>query len=271
LSSIELREERVSTNGITINLAIAGDPSAPALLLLHGLYDRWETWEPVIPSLAARFHVLAPDLRGHARSDHPDHGYTFRDYADDILGLLDSREISQVVAIGHSLGALVAARFAASWPDRTRALVLVDPPLEQNQDTRTWLQILLDAKREPESETYEIIKELNIMSGDEHEWSRQTDWLRSTADGPFEALIQLIDNEDTAQLVEVLEQISTPTLLMQADPASGGALSDRAADLAMHHLQNARLHRFEGTGHSIHLEQNEAFLQAVEQFLQSQS
>lgn len=269
MASAKIRERSIETNGIQLNVAIAGEPGLPALLLLHGLYDRWETWDPIIRAFAGDIQVIAPDLRGHARSDHPNGGYEPGDYADDIVGVLDALAADQVVSVGHSLGALIGTFLAAEYPNRVRSLILVDPPFEQNEATREWLQILLDAKRQPESETYNIVRELNILSGDEAEWRRETDWLRATADGPFEALIKLINEDRTAQLTEVLRRVTCPTLLLQADPNSGGALTDSGADRAMSQLPSASHQKFAHTGHSIHLERTDAFVQAVRDVLQT--
>ena len=263
-----IQERRIQTNGIELNVVIAGEPTNPALLLLHGLYDRWDTWDPVIRAFSGRFQVIAPDLRGHGQSDHPKSEYSPLDYQADIVGLLDQLEVQQVVPIGHSLGALVAEYFAAENPDRTRAVVLVDPPFEQTEQTREWLQILLDAKRKSEEETFETVKELNIMTGDDAEWKRQTEWLRATADGPFEEMIAMIDDGRAAQLYEVLRRVTPPTLLIQADPDSGGTLSDASSEIALNHLQEGMHRRFDNTGHSIHIERTDEFVQVVSDFLE---
>ena len=268
MATNKIQEQLIETNGTRLNVAIAGEPTNPALVLLHGLYDRWDTWDPVIRAFSGRYQVIAPDLRGHGQSEHPKSGYSPLDYQVDIVGLLDELGTEQVVLIGHSLGALVAEFFAAENPDRTRAVVLVDPPFEQTEQAREWLQILLDAKRKPEEETFETVKELNIMAGDDAEWRRQTDWLRATADGPFEEMIEMTDDGRAAQFYEVLRRVTAPTLLLQADPESGAALSDTASELAMSHLQEATHRRFDGVGHSIHLEQPDEFIQVVSDFLE---
>jgi pimeloyl-ACP methyl ester carboxylesterase len=268
MSANMIEERTITANGIELHVATTGEPTTPALLLLHGLYDRWETWDPVIRAFAPHYQVIAPDLRGHARSEKPKSGYTPQDYAEDMRSLLDELNIEQVVPIGHSLGALVAEFFAADNIERVRSLVLVDPPFEQNEQGRQWLEVLLEAKRGTEEETFETVKELNILSGNDEEWKRQTEWLRSTADGPFEAMIDMIDSGRTAQLYEVLRRVTCPTLIMQADPANGGSLSDAGAELALDHLQDGERRKFDDTGHSIHLERTSDFVQVVQDFLE---
>jgi ABC-type multidrug transport system fused ATPase/permease subunit len=166
-----------------------------------------------------------------------------------------------------SLGALVAEFLAANHSERVRSVVLIDPPFEQTEGSRQWLEVLLEAKRGTEEETYETVKELNIMSGNDEEWKRQTEWLRATADGPFEAMIQMIDDGRTAQLYEVLHRVTCPTLILQADPASGGVLSHTGVDLAMDYLNDATHIQFDQTGHSIHLERTEECVQVVSEFI----
>jgi pimeloyl-ACP methyl ester carboxylesterase len=262
-----INEQVISTNGIELHVATAGDPSTPALLLLHGLYDRWETWDPIIRSFSTRFQVIAPDLRGHARSSKPKSGYTPQDYAGDLVGMMDELSVSEVVAVGHSLGALVGEYLAADNIERVRSVVMVDPPFEQTEQSRQWLEVLLEAKRGTTEETYETVKELSILSGDDEEWRRQTEWLRATDDGPFEALVSMIDDGRTAQLYEVLHRVTCPTLILQADPSSGGALSDAGVELALSHLNDGTHVRFDQTGHSIHLERTQEFVQVVSDFL----
>jgi N-formylmaleamate deformylase len=262
-----IQERTITANGVELNVAISGEPTTPALLLLHGLYDRWETWDPIIRSFSGRFQVIAPDLRGHARSEQPKSGYTPNDYAEDMAALLDELDVSEVVVIGHSLGALVAEFLAANHIERVRSVVLIDPPFEQNEGSRQWLEVLLEAKRGTEEETYETVKELNIMSGNDEEWKRQTEWLRATADGPFEAMIQMIDDGRTAQLYEVLHRVTCPTLILRADPASGGVLSETSVELAMDHLNDGTHIQFDQTGHSIHLERTEECVQVVSEFI----
>jgi pimeloyl-ACP methyl ester carboxylesterase len=263
-----IHEQTITANDTKLHVAIAGKPTTPALLLLHGLYDRWETWEPVIRRFAGQFQVIAPDLRGHARSAKPSSGYTPLDYARDMVGLLDELDVDQVIPIGHSLGAFVGQYLAVEDFDRVRGLVLIDPPFEQDEQTRLWLEILLEAKRGSEEETYGTLKELTILAGNDEEWRRQTEWLRSTADGPFEAMIDMIKSGRTAHLYEVLRRVTCPTLILQADPASGGSLSDTGVQLALSHLNDGKHRKFVNTGHSIHLERTDEFVHVVGDFLE---
>lgn len=100
--------------------------SGPPLLLLHGLGTSSETWEPTIRALLDRFTVIAPDLAGHGRSS----GASLRGSVEPLVKALDDLcaklGLETAAVVGHSLGGLVAVRFALNHPDRVSHLVLVD-------------------------------------------------------------------------------------------------------------------------------------------------
>jgi pimeloyl-ACP methyl ester carboxylesterase len=99
--------------------------SGPPLLLIHGIGDSSTTWLKVIPELARRYTVIAPDLLGHGESAKPRADYAVAAYAcgmRDLLGVLD---VERVTVVGHSLGGGIAMQFAYQFPDRCERLVLV--------------------------------------------------------------------------------------------------------------------------------------------------
>jgi len=99
--------------------------SGPPLLLIHGIGDSSETWLPVIPELARRHTVIAPDLLGHGESAKPRADYAVAAYACGMRDLLSVLDVDQVTVVGHSLGGGIAMQFAYQFPDRCERLVLV--------------------------------------------------------------------------------------------------------------------------------------------------
>lgn len=99
--------------------------SGPALLLLHGIGDRADTWQHLIPALARDHTVIAPDFLGHGRSDKPRADYSVAAYANGMRDLLSVLEIERATVVGHSLGGGVAMQFAYQYPERCERLVLV--------------------------------------------------------------------------------------------------------------------------------------------------
>jgi pimeloyl-ACP methyl ester carboxylesterase len=99
--------------------------SGPALLLLHGLACDHTTWDRVVPLLAERYTVIAPDLLGHGLSDKPRADYTLGGYANGMRDLLTVLGIDKVTVVGHSFGGGVAMQFAYQFPERTQRMMLV--------------------------------------------------------------------------------------------------------------------------------------------------
>jgi pimeloyl-ACP methyl ester carboxylesterase len=99
--------------------------SGPAILLIHGIGSRHETWLPVISTLAQKYTVIAPDLLGHGQSAKPRADYSIAGYANGMRDLLSYLAIDSATVVGHSLGGGVAMQFAYQYPQRTDRIVLV--------------------------------------------------------------------------------------------------------------------------------------------------
>ena len=112
--------------GLRFHYREYGRPEDRPLVLLHGVASNSRIWITTAPLLDERFHVLALDQRGHGESAKPDSGYDFASVVGDTLAFLDELHLERPVLAGHSWGGNVAIEFAATHPDRTAALVLVD-------------------------------------------------------------------------------------------------------------------------------------------------
>lgn len=107
-----------------------------ALVLIHGLGASQGFWGPrLLLPLARRFRVVLPDLRGHGRSSAPATGYAPKDFAEDILALLDRLHIPQADLVGHSFGGVVALQCAVMARDRVRSIFLADTRVRSLEDS----------------------------------------------------------------------------------------------------------------------------------------
>ena len=100
--------------------------TGPGMVLVHGYPQTGHMWRKVMPALAERFTVVAPDLRGYGDSDRPASGYDKRTMAGDIAELIGALELAPVVFVGHDRGARVGHRFALDHPSLLTHLVLLD-------------------------------------------------------------------------------------------------------------------------------------------------
>lgn len=103
-------------------------PNGQAVILFHGKNFTALYWKDVIAFLsAAGYRVIAPDQIGWGLSTKPNTKYTFEMLANNSKLLLDSLEVDKVNVIGHSMGGMLATRFALMYPGRTSKLILEDP------------------------------------------------------------------------------------------------------------------------------------------------
>lgn len=108
----------VQVGSLRLHVALAGSDDAPPLLLLHGWPQHWYLWRNIIPHVAPRFRVIAPDMRGFGWSDAPAGGYRKEQLATDILGLLDALDVPRVRLVAHDWGAWVGFLLALRAPER---------------------------------------------------------------------------------------------------------------------------------------------------------
>jgi pimeloyl-ACP methyl ester carboxylesterase len=116
MSYLELHGERIAYRD-------AG--TGETLLLIHGMAGSSATWRAVIPELAKRYRVVAPDLLGHGESAKPRGDYSLGAFAAWLRDLLDELGISRATVIGQSLGGGVAMQFAYQHRDYCQRLVLI--------------------------------------------------------------------------------------------------------------------------------------------------
>jgi pimeloyl-ACP methyl ester carboxylesterase len=99
-----------------------GDP----VVLLHGWPQNWWSWRRLIPPLAKRYRVIAPDTRGFGWSDAPKNGYDKETIADDMLALLNRMELDRVRLIGHDVGGFVAFLMCLKAPERVASCLTLN-------------------------------------------------------------------------------------------------------------------------------------------------
>jgi pimeloyl-ACP methyl ester carboxylesterase len=111
-------------DGVRIHYLIGG--AGPPIVLLHGYPETWYAWHKVMPQLAARYTVIAPDLRGFGDSSHPAGGYDRKTMAGDIREVVRRLGYDRVLLAGHDWGGSTAAAWATTWPSEVRRLVVIE-------------------------------------------------------------------------------------------------------------------------------------------------
>ncbi|MDX6652477.1 MAG: hypothetical protein QOJ38_1258 [Solirubrobacterales bacterium] len=142
----------LDVNGFSMHVAEAG--SGDPLILLHGWPQHWYMWRQVIPTLAERFRLICPDLRGFGWSATPGHGYDPPTFAKDTIALLDALEIERAGIVGHDWGGYAALIAGTIAPERFSGIVScnvphlwprITPAIAVSQTPRSWYASLISA------------------------------------------------------------------------------------------------------------------------------
>jgi len=131
--------------GVQLHALHWGDPQAPLLFLLHGGGANAHWWDHLAPALAARWHVVALDFRGHGDSDYPE-ALEIGAFNRDLEALFDHMGGRHAILIGHSMGAHVALDHASRFDD-ARGLVLIDPARGAGRRARRTARLALALRR----------------------------------------------------------------------------------------------------------------------------
>lgn len=112
-------------DGLELDCVERGEPRGKPMVLLHGYSDSCRSFEPLLTRLPMSIRAIAVSQRGHGDSARPASGYRIGDFAADLAALLDRLDMPRAIVLGHSMGSLVAERFALDHPERLTGLVLV--------------------------------------------------------------------------------------------------------------------------------------------------
>jgi pimeloyl-ACP methyl ester carboxylesterase len=124
LTELLPRREEILLHGHRVSYSTAGDGES-VVLLIHGIVGCAAQWDQVIPLLAERYTVVAPDLLGHGESAKPRGDYSLGAYAASVRDLLVALGHRRATVVGHSLGGGVAMQFSYEYPPFAERLVLV--------------------------------------------------------------------------------------------------------------------------------------------------
>ena len=122
------RDVKIETDVRTLHgrrMAFRRAGKGPTILLIHGITNSCQSWEPAMERLARDYDVIAPDLPGHGDSERQRGDHSIGAHACMVRDLLTVLEIERVTVVGHSLGGGIAMQFAYQFPEMTERLVVV--------------------------------------------------------------------------------------------------------------------------------------------------
>ena len=136
-----MQNEFISTNNIKLHYLEYGNHENQAtIIFMHGLTANAHAFDGLIAAgLSPAFNILSVDLRGRGESDAPASGYTMKEHAEDIIGIMDALQIKKVILAGHSFGGFLALYIAKFYPGRVDKLILMDAAANMHPNTKDML------------------------------------------------------------------------------------------------------------------------------------
>jgi 2-hydroxymuconate-semialdehyde hydrolase/2-hydroxy-6-oxo-octa-2,4-dienoate hydrolase len=271
VAGIAVEPRTIDAGGIETSYLEAG--SGETVLMLHGSgpgVSALANWQHNIPTLAQRFHVLAPDIVGFGTTERPeDIVYSLRTWTDHIWAFMDARGIEKAGVIGNSLGGRIALQMATDQPDRIAKMVLMGTPGIGMTPTEG-----LAALRayEPSHEAMRALLR-NYFAVDPAMITDDLVKIRyeaSIADGAYEAYrAMFFDPRHAGSELGITENevraIATPTLLIHGREDKVVPLQVSLTMVGL--LPDADLHVFSACGHWTQIERADEFSAVVSDYL----
>ena len=258
----------IATKGVVFSYFEQG--TGPAIVLLHGVGSGARSWRTVLPYLARSFRVVAWDAPGYASStpvapERPDPS----DYSERLRLLVDALDIDRFQVVGHSLGAVTAARFAALHPGRITGVTLACPstgharlPQEERERLRN---ARLDDLAKLGPAGMAALRGPRLVSAGAIDEVRQSviETMAMIRPDGYQQAVSLLSGADTHGDLERLPH-SMPVQFIYGDQ---DIITPPAGTLALAAARpSARIHNIEGVGHALYLEKPKAFSDLVSDF-----
>jgi pimeloyl-ACP methyl ester carboxylesterase len=266
-----------------------GNEDAPPMLLVHGGRDHCRNWDWVAEAFRDRYHVIAPDLRGHGDSQWALGGtYGLLDFVVDIAQLVHQKKLAPVTIVSHSLGGNVSLHYAGLYPEAVKKLVAIEglgpsPKMIAKRGKRpveTRLTEWIDTLRELSARSprkYATLEEAlqRMQTENPHLSAAQARHLTihgsaqnedGTYSWKFDNYVRAFSplHLQTEETYALWARINCPTLLVRGTESWA---SDPVEDGRAAHFRNARLVNVEHAGHWVHHDQLDVFLEHLRAFL----
>jgi non-heme chloroperoxidase len=256
------------SNGVNLEYVEKGNKDATAVIFLHGFSDSWHSFETVMKMLPPGLHLVSLSQRGHGNSSKPNEGYHSKDFANDLSLFISEKKLGRSIIVGHSMGGFVAQQFALSYPELTKALVLVgtDAYFGDNPGLPEFLEGILKLEKPVD---YSFARGFQL----------------STLAKPIDSLELALFIDESMKLplhvwkgvaagligqnfTKDLQTIETPVLIFWGSSDMICFKADQENFTA--NLKNEKLIVYEGTGHALHWEEPERFAADLVSFIKAQ-
>jgi len=274
---------------LKLHYADWGNADAPPLLLIHGGRDHCRSWDWVAEKLRDRYHIIAPDLRGHGDSAwSPDGNYEMGAFVYDLAQLVHQLDLAPVTIVSHSMGGNISTRFAGLYPDKVKKLVSIEglgpsPAVQEERNKISFDQRMrqwIDDKRQAagrQPKRYATLDDALARMAAENAYLTPEQARHLTIHGinrnedgswswKFDNYLNIwtIFDMPQGELYKLWSNISCPTLLLYG---ADSWASNPEKDGRLVHFNTAKVIEFENAGHWLHHDQFDRFMSTLDDFL----
>jgi non-heme chloroperoxidase len=267
-SEVQIMRTRITVSpGVELDVIQSGDPTGVPLVLLHGLSDSNASMRVLMDRLPRGVRAIAITQRGHGESSKPPGPYTTDAFVADLAAALDRLGVGKAVIYGHSMGSVVAQRFAAQYPQRVAGLVLEGafPGLKGNPAVAGFYEGEIAGLSDPIDPAFAREFQLSTISR-----PLPAEFIeliaRESQKLPARAWKQILQDMMQIDTTADLASLKVPALLLWGDRDTFVLRRDQ--ERLNKALKGSTLVVFEGTGHDPHWEEPGRTAELVAVFIQ---
>ncbi len=248
-----------------------GDKNNPVLIVLHGLFGMSDNWVSIAKILSQNRFVIVPDLRNHGNSPHSD-DFDYSLMTQDILELLELKQLKDVEIIGHSMGGKLAMNIALNYPEKVNKLIVADMSMKEGElrdihatilntiartdlaifrtyaEIEAWFDTFIDKKKV----VLFALKNIKKDENDHFSWKLN-----------YYSLFQ--NTHKIMEQVVGFEPFTKPTLFIRGGDSD--YITDEDIPEIMEWFPYAEIKTIEGASHWVHADNPKVFMEMVIKFL----
>ena len=267
----EAESKYIVINHLRLHYLEWGEEGSRPMVLLHGSGDNAHVWDYFSSYASNHFRIIALDQRGHGNSDWPiPPAYELNDYVSDLIQLIETMQMNEIILMGHSIGALHATAYAAMKPEKVSALIHIDIEPCPPSWNKKYLRRLYDTMPTLYDSVQDFVNQIQENSpfaNKEMLFYLASFALSKKEDGKFYAKFdrEVLSHFDQYDLRPHLYSIRCPTLILRGEESR---VTRREIALEMSKIiSNSKLVEIPSATHPVHTDNPPKFQEAVLEFL----
>ena len=242
--------------------------SGQPLIIIHGLFGMSDNWQSLAKQFSAFFEVHLIDQRNHGRSFHNDQ-FNYQNLSEDLWNYIESKQLDEVMILGHSLGGKTAMEFATANPSMVKKLIVVDISPKfypiHHHTILEGLRFLSKHELTSRKVADQLLSEF-IHQSDVRQFLLKSLYWNEDRKLEFRFNLNGIANniENVGQALGKQSFYDGPSLFLQGGDSD--YINSEDEDLIFHHFSNAQIETIDDAGHWLHAQKPQVFFDLVSRF-----